>query len=675
MPEECTPAFKRIPDSEFGDEKYVSMEMVQTYRDNDDHLKCRIENLEDQTDPEVKKTFRPPMVDMEMSKGIVLDEAVASWKFNDAISDGFTEEFLDLERIELPKTNAVIDTGLGQITKQPTFGASEINRNCEGPWTKYQANAYWNIGWDKDTPFHLTPEWIEDPTNDDIPDVRRAITWTADKTGKLENITLNLHGSPLAEDDLYLEFVATVNGAPTGQVLGRSKLDNKQIQAPGLQAFAFGDNGPLVVQGTVYGIILRSPFTSHNHHYGIGGWGKNCNADPCPYADAWTSYPPEIKDGVIQPRIWMKHGKNQDVPYVEGMFAPQDFAYIVYTKPLTPSYSTTTPDVVMLKPFKTNPVTRAVITPSQQTPAGTSIKYYISTDKKIWTELNASNSWEKTFTEDLPTVLFFKAVLETTISGNTPILESITIHVDTNPAVEGECRCLFYNPRTSMPLGCSIWDEIDAPVEMDPNTTCLIDIIKNTERIETFAMDGSTGTIQLSEIPAERLSYMIEYLSDQTYVEYSEDIDFTVDYDTGLVTFVDNPVEGNMKVKYYPIWMKDLSPDDFPLKMDLFEEVLDCDGIKTSFQLKAIPLDPVRKVVLTDTETNEQTELLEGKDFTIDYIKKLLITNVLYANKYTIDVKYTPELTVTGLALQYRITREETDKQVLIQPNYYQYRV
>jgi hypothetical protein len=226
-----------------------------------------------------------------------------------------------------------------------------------------------------------------------------------------------------------------------------------------------------------------------------------------------------------------------------------------------------------------------------------------------------------------------------------------------------------------MPLGCSIWDEIDAPVEMDPNTTCLIDIIKNTERIETFAMDGSTGTIQLSEIPAERLSYMIEYLSDQTYVEYSEDIDFTVDYDTGLVTFVDNPVEGNMKVKYYPIWMKDLSPDDFPLKMDLFEEVLDCDGIKTSFQLKAIPLDPVRKVVLTDTETNEQTELLEGKDFTIDYIKKLLITNVLYANKYTIDVKYTPELTVTGLALQYRITREETDKQVLIQPNYYQYRV
>lgn len=180
----------------------------------------------------------------------------------------------------------------------------------------------------------------------------------------------------------------------------------------------------------------------------------------------------------------MKHGKADNVPYKEGQYAPQDFAYIVYTRPTTPTYSTTVSNWVFFKPYKTNPVKTVYLSATTQIMAGsTAVTFYVSNDLKTWYELNEANGYSHTF--DTPkTLTYIKASLSSSNSGMTPIIEGISVHMDTNPATEGYLRGEPYNPKLSLPLGACVWDKIDAPVTLDTGCTCLMDIIRNTEKID-----------------------------------------------------------------------------------------------------------------------------------------------------------------------------------------------
>lgn len=198
------------------------------------------------------------------------------------------------------------------------------------------------------------------------------------------------------------------------------------------------------------------------------------------------------------------------------------------------------------------------------------------------------------------------------------------------------------------------------------------------------------------------------YLKDETNIivemnsyEYNEFQDYLIDYDTKTLHFYEPLalVEGDLTINYNPLWVRDLTPEDFPLKMDLWTEyyqVLDGgkDGndnqvyifekcklnecgkpiieenvenpVGDSFITTSVsPLDNIREVDMMDYDLNSLLvePLVEDDDYTVDYLNNRLTFH--YPKLKTdsiIMVKYTPNLTDTGLSLGYRLSRPLYDQ-------------
>lgn len=171
---------------------------------------------------------------------------------------------------------------------------------------------------------------------------------------------------------------------------------------------------------------------------------------------------------------------------------------------------------------------------------------------------------------------------------------------------------------------------------------------------------------------------------------YNEFQDYIVDYDNKTLNFWNphNLVEGELKIQYNPLWVRDLTVDDFPLKMDLWTEYYQvrindntgtvyfdkckigpCGKIipntdkngDTYMRTSVPPLDNLRVVEIQDMEGNaiETKNVIEDIDFTVDYINSIITWTTL--NKLedgdVIMIKYTPNLTDTGLSIAYRMKR------------------
>ena len=184
--------------------------------------------------------------------------------------------------------------------------------------------------------------------------------------------------------------------------------------------------------------------------------------------------------------------------------------------------------------------------------------------------------------------------------------------------------------------------------------------------------------------------------------ELTEFYDYQVDYDTGNIEFFTPVTECDMVFTYNPLWVRGLGLGDFPLKMDLWTEKYrigydfndDGDSItgiykqvydeygdeydgdfyettnvnprsnkqtdNTYFRFKTTvpPRDNIRKLILNEESDDGGVELIEDKDFFVDYITNTVILN--YPNLEdgnSLTIKYTPNLTDTGLALGYRLRR------------------
>ena len=188
--------------------------------------------------------------------------------------------------------------------------------------------------------------------------------------------------------------------------------------------------------------------------------------------------------------------------------------------------------------------------------------------------------------------------------------------------------------------------------------------------------------------------------------ELTEFFDYQIDYDTGAIEFFTPVTECDMVFTYNPLWVRGLSIADFPLKMDLWTETYrigygsnddgdstigiykqvyddegnDYDGVyyettninprsnkpsdNTYFRFKTTvpPRDNIRKLVLNAEHDDGGIELFEDKNFFVDYLTNTITLN--YPNLTdgdTLTIKYTPNLTDTGLALGYRLRRPTYD--------------
>ena len=190
---------------------------------------------------------------------------------------------------------------------------------------------------------------------------------------------------------------------------------------------------------------------------------------------------------------------------------------------------------------------------------------------------------------------------------------------------------------------------------------------------------------------------------------YKEFVDFDVDYDDGTLTFADPSelVGGDFKVTYNPLWIRGLSPADFPLALDLWKERYEvvANGIykqkfntdtgkwerstfyamtninpltnrrSTSsfyrFKTSVPPLDAIRKLVVNEDGDDGGDSLTEEAQFFVDYLSNdvtLLLTASVNVGDI-ITIHYTPNLTDSGLALGFRMKRPRYRTNLVVDSN------
>ena len=175
---------------------------------------------------------------------------------------------------------------------------------------------------------------------------------------------------------------------------------------------------------------------------------------------------------------------------------------------------------------------------------------------------------------------------------------------------------------------------------------------------------------------------------------YGEWLDYTFDYDKDILNFYyeENndsltymPV-GNLSVSYNPVFIQDLTATevgrrelDEGLILDYFKEKIIISGSdleNRGVQLRVKPVDPLRKLTINGEEKYEDI------DFTVDYNEKRIkfpvvdqYDNTILQSNDIMEVVYTPNLEDTGIAIGYRAKRTNEDKQMIIKPNYIEYKV
>ena len=175
-------------------------------------------------------------------------------------------------------------------------------------------------------------------------------------------------------------------------------------------------------------------------------------------------------------------------------------------------------------------------------------------------------------------------------------------------------------------------------------------------------------------------------------------ISYTFDYTTNELflkkTVLDDLPIGALILSYNPTFLDQLTLDEVGDKedgseqgliLDYFQETINITQdmvVKRRVPLRVLPVDPIRNVIL-NKDTEDETQLVQGRDYDIDLTKKELVfyvnsndgvSSALSLNA-VLTVVYTPNLNDERIAIGYHAKRTNTNNQVRIKENYIEYKV
>ena len=192
-----------------------------------------------------------------------------------------------------------------------------------------------------------------------------------------------------------------------------------------------------------------------------------------------------------------------------------------------------------------------------------------------------------------------------------------------------------------------------------------------------------------------------------TYTILNEYTDFTVNYSATPQTLTLIPTGsggqmstfpvGQVKLEYYPLWVRGLTPNDFAItddnpnggfKIDMMTDEFPIVASPTgamNFTLTAIPNDPIFEVNMVTVVNGVETSTplyqaqgqftVTGQVVTVPQSALNYIAPVIDGDECYVEILYTPFLTDSSLALGYHITRTDISKQITVTPCYFQTRV
>ena len=664
---DCDPTYTNQGLGAFADGEYVTTDMLRKFCQSLAYLKEVTDILETQVDPQLNKVFTPISIDPALSYGMVLNGN--NYTMSDQVSYSFVQLFNTLEAtpmgidpytglqypaspgIDIKQTTAFVDLEYpisgeeanGAVTLHPLSGRTISNYDYvmsnyyRGPNDNEKLNACWEIGWDKTKPYAVKATDKANKFNANIPSIARSIVfeYTGAANKLVSDITVKPSGMPDPEDELYLELRNVTNGKPGTTVLGRTSATIKKFSEVDLLSFAFPH--PIRIRpNTYYAIVVRSPLTTWEHRFGLGGWGFYCgtgaygaNASTkgnCSANTIFTSY-----DNC---HTWMAHGKVENLAlFHERSQEPSDFLFEVtaVTEAVNSTLSYTSGQKVYLNPINCNPITSVQLTADANIATGQSIVYEIATNlgTQNWTSVSSGNVMP--FNAPYPTTIYVRATLNSNSATTTPVLKEIALNINTQVATQGYIRSNFYYPPTSMPLGMIMWSQVHAPYTQDPNTTVAVDIMESNQVADSFTSDGTVKTYQLSRLPAQPLGVCTFIMTASPYTHFYliENQDFVVDYTTGIITSTATGtmeqgaagafIPGTLNFQYYPLFAYGLTESEFPYRCDYQEATI----------------TPANYATETQTATAGQTVFTMATS-SVDYIYKVTINGVAHTN-YTVN--------------------------------------
>lgn len=709
----CPAQYKNLGLMSFDEQKEVTIQMLRQICMNDEWLKEQIEKIKYETPAVSRKRFSPIPVDTSNSYGYKISTN------NDVVFDTSTSkeieiDFTDLSLIDLAKTNCVIESILnnGQIITQakvPKLTSSTIDKTTRNysPWAvkddsgkiiggDMTANEHWYIGFDRNRHYEMRPNWLENQLNNEIPSIGRAQTFKAKASGLLESVVLNIKAnegqdkhntaSPLivqirktVEKDgvLYPEELACdYDGKYT--VLAQQEIRFTNT-SPDIVSIKF-DQPCTVTKNETYAIVLLSPLSHFTHCYWLGGWNKHCHADV--YNDGNAFY--TFNNGMT----WVLYGKDDDVEYHQGRYAPQDFAFQCHIKTFTTGYDKDKDFWLYLKPIFSNPVRSVRLSQTdtgEASDGNLQLEYWGSNDGRNWRKFTNNRLDFSTYN----CMTFIKVRMRTKIN-DTPLIEYLRIELDTDIPDEMYVRTHYYYPKTSPMLGANAWGRLNAPFIVDPSVSCEAEIIRDREVAEHFIIIEPKDLekyawldeINASKVTGKNNDQNYSYLKDNpgvitalkehqiyvtgytnskgTYIEgffdgldfvsspaypilscnlqpvsgktinYGEWYDFTFDYSEDKLTFFKDILKtipsGTFTISYNPLFIDKLTNEEMPLILDYFKETIQIS--EEMLNNRKIPLRAAPLDPLRDVFLNDE-EIIEDVDFTVDYNTHELVFPVL----------------------------------------------
>lgn len=709
----CPAKYKNLGLMSFDEQKEVTIQMLRQICMNDEWLKEEIEKIKYETPAVSRKRFSPIPVDTANSYGYKISTN------NDVVFDSSSDkeieiDFTDLSLIDLSKTDCVIESILnnGEIVTQakvPKITSESIDKSTRNysPWAvkddkgniiggDMTANEHWYVGFDRNRHYETRPQWLENQLNNEIPSIGRAQTFKAKSTGLLESVVLNIKSnegqdkhntaSPLIvqirktvekEGVLYPEELACdYDGKYT--VLAQQKIRFTNT-SPDIVSIKF-DQPCTVTKNETYAIVVLSPLSHYSHCYWLGGWNKHCHADV--YEDGNAFY--TFNNGMT----WVLYGKDDDVEYHQGRYAPQDFAFQCHIKTFTTGYDKDKDFWLYLKPIFSNPVKSVRLSQTdtgEASDGNLQLEYWGSNDGRNWRKFTNNRLDFSTYT----CMTFIKVRMRTKIN-DTPLIEYLCVELDTDIPDEMYVRTHYYYPKTSPMLGANAWGRLNAPFTVEPSVSCEAEIIRDREVAEHFIIiepKDIENFTWLDEINADKVTgktndqnynYLVDnpgaitalkehqiyvtgytnnkgnyipgffdsldFISSPAYpilscnlqpisgktINYGEWYDFTFDYSEDKLTFFNDILNtipaGTFTITYNPLFIDHLTNEEMPLILDYFKETIQI--TEEMLTNRRVGLRAPCLDPLRDVYLNDE-EILEDVDFTVDYNTNELIFPVL----------------------------------------------
>ena len=611
----CPARYKNLGLETFGNKKKVTEEMLKQLCKNDEYLYQQIRILLDLTDPESRKRFHPPTFENEIkSFGYVADKKDGKncYRFNnggdynfgvnfstkdddvidingtiyyndesiidfnrsegvdilvtDNDEDGYVRIHEDVEVSEVEdKSQPIYSPEKKSTTIQKTkkIGSPKKDSYCYGPYGSMKPNGWWYVGFDKNKNYNVKSKWKKKPYTEGIPSKCRAQTFTAQHTGYITKVNLNVitESNKKTASPFSCEIWKTKKGVPYGGPIARveqSFTDSNAYSGAHIRTFKFNKKA-VVTKGHKYAIVMRSPLSHEGATYRIAGWPRTC----------YTNYMSKEKgayyygyafQSLDNGKTWLRYDKNAYGKLnASKSTMPIAFGFEVYVQPTKTKIKTTPKSGKKLVGYETvtvetptyevgdhyvyfnipatNPITKLTIDERGcgEMPEGCEILWDISYDGDNFNNNNMigeinNGAGDYDLSRDKPTFIVVRCNLKNSDKYHTPTLRSVHFLVETTATRKAYIRSLPYCPESETMLPACIWSEVNVDYENEETTEVKVDIVKEVEAQQTIRIRKDTledlweyykefyPTVQLNEWNDESFSNTIQ--EDYDFINY-----------------------------------------------------------------------------------------------------------------------------------------------------------